>query len=207
MIPHGGHGGHGHGGHRHGGHRRGFGFFPLAYEIWCDPNDPYYLECLNRFGSEGTDLNSRPPGSMSPVGFDFLQPEDMRAIRQYIGDTQAVTPEAQQIKADFVKWYDALGPIDVFEQSNFDLARNQRNRFNLANATTPEDKSQVEDVMKTGITAEQAQGQFDRRLPDGMLPGPVTPPPPPFLSTPVLIAGAAVASLAIIAGAYGYGRR
>jgi hypothetical protein len=103
-------------------------------------------------------------------------PEDLRAIREYFGRTAAITPEAVKIKTDFVKWYDDLGPLDVFSESVYDLARNQRNTFNLANVRTPAERASVEDQMKTGMSTEQQQGEPDRRLPTGMLPGPTKPP-------------------------------
>lgn len=115
--------------------------------------------------------------------------EDNDAIQAYFVATNAVTPEAQKIKDDFLRWYDDLTWFGKGQQSTLDLARNQRNRFNLANVTTPEDKQAVQDVITTGLSAEQLRGQTDRRLTDGMLPGPVAPPPPPLIPTKYLVAG------------------
>lgn len=176
------HGGH-HGGHRHGGGRRfRGGFLPFyAYEIGCNPNDPLYLECLDRFGSE----NAPSVGGLLDNAFT----EANEAIRTYFVATEAHTPEARIIKDEFLRWYDDLTWFGKGLESTLDLSRNQRNRFNLANATTPEEKSQVEDVIKTGLTAEQLAGGADRRLSTGMLPGPVAPPPPPLIPTKYLVAG------------------
>ena len=111
------------------------------------------------------------------------------AIQAYFVATPAVTTDAQKIKDDFLRWYDDLTWYGKGQQATLDLARNQRNRFNLANATTAEEAAQVQDVIKTGLTAEQMLGGVDRRLSDGMLPGPVAPPPPPLIPTKYLVVG------------------
>lgn len=179
---------HRHGGHR-GGHRSGgIGFAPI-YVV------PSYA-CLE------WELGCPP----STVGYDVLfgYGDDIRAIRTYFDQTAAKTAEAAKIKDDFIKWYDTLWiTANYVSEKDYDLARNQRNRFNLANAVTPEEKAAVADVIKTGISSEQTQGEPDRRLDSGMLPGPVKPPPPPLIPTSVKVAGAAVAALVVIAAAYG----
>lgn len=193
-------GGHGHGhghGHRHRGHGFRGGFYPAAliYELGCDPSDPLYLDCVNRFGND------------EPTFAGLTTPDDIDAIRKYFDQTPINNPVAQPIKDEFVRWYDSLTWYDKTQQATFDLARNQRNRFNLANARTPDELETVKTVIAQGTSEEQLQGLPDRRLADGMLPGPVKPPPPPLISKPVLIGAGVVAGLAIIASAYGYGRR
>jgi hypothetical protein len=214
---------HGHGGHRHHHGGRGVGFYPAwIYELECDPSDPYYMSCITRFG--GNDFNGRPPGSMSPVGDEFHSRnagkmadvgydvffgynDEIRAIRAFFDRTEAKTAEAAKIKDDFIKWYDGLWiTANYVPQSDYDLARNQRNRFNLANATTLEEKTAVQEVIQTGLSTEQTQGDPDRRLSGGMLPGPVTPPKPPLIPDEYKLAAAVVGGLAILAMAYGYGR-
>lgn len=133
--------------------------------------------------------------------------ENVSAIRAYFDQTPVKTPEAQKIKDAFVIWYDDLTWFGKGLNSNYDLARNQRNRFNLANATTPEEKQVVVSVVTTGISTEQTQGQPDRRNETGMLPGPVTPPPPPLIPKEYLVGGAILGGLAFIAWAYGEGRK
>ena len=120
------------------------------------------------------------------------------AIQAYFVATAAVTAEAQRIKDDFLRWYDELTWIGKGLQSNFDLARNQRNRFNLANATTPEETQQVQTVITTGLSAEELSGGTDRRLTNGMLPGPVAPPPPPLIPTKYLVAGGVGVGLLVL---------
>lgn len=125
---------------------------------------------------------------------------DIDAIKDYFVRTEAVTLEASKIKDEFTKWYDTLGWYSKSTDENFDLARNIRNRFNLANATTPEEKAAVETTMATGVSSEQAQGTPDRRLQNGMLPGPVTPPPAPLIPTEWKIIGGVGAFLALLLG-------
>lgn len=121
------------------------------------------------------------------------------AIQRYFVATAAVTPEAQRIKDEFLRWYDDLTWIGKGTQATLDLSRNQRNRFNLANVTSPEERAQVENVIKTGLSAEELAGGVDRRLSDGMLPGPVAPPPPPLIPTKYLVVGGiGLASLVLL---------
>lgn len=175
----------------------------LLWELDCDPNSPLYQECITRFhGDEAPQVG----GVLDVTGLDDEISKNMSAIRAMFDTVQVNTPGAQSIKNDFVRWYDDLSWFDKRLQSNYDLARNLRNRFDLANATTPEAKAAVQTVLTTGLSTEQLQGQPDRRDETGMLPGPKVPPKPPLVPTPVLIAGAAVAGLAFVAWAYGEGR-
>lgn len=62
MMFHGPHGGGGHGGHGHGHHHHGHGggfvpFYAYTYAVECDPNDPTYLACLDRFGCDAVDID------------------------------------------------------------------------------------------------------------------------------------------------------
>jgi len=138
---------------------------------------------------------------------DNFNSENIDAIRAYFDQTSVKTAEAQKIKDAFVAWYDGLTWFGKGLNSNYDLARNQRNRFNLANATSAEEKQVVETVITTGLSTEQVQGQPDRRDETGMLPGPVAPPPPPLIPTPYLVGGAILGGLALLAFAYGEGRK
>ncbi len=182
---------HRHGGH--GGHGRSY-FGPLYYEVACDPNDPMYQECIRRFGAD-----ARFGG--------LLTPDDLDAITDYFARTQPINPEAQGIKDAYIKWNDGLSWFSKTSQATLDLARNQRNRFALANVATPEDKAAEQNTIETGKSAEQLQGEPDRREQGGMLPGPVAPPPPPLIPEKYIVGGLIFAGLATIAAAYGYGRK
>lgn len=138
---------------------------------------------------------------------DNFNSANIDAIRAYFDQTPVMTPDAQKIKDAFVIWYDDLSWFGKGLNSNYDLARNQRNRFNLANAITPQEKQNVQTVISTGMSTEQLQGQVDRRDETGMLPGPVVPPTPPLIPTPYVVGGAILGGLALIAFAYGEGRK
>jgi hypothetical protein len=94
--------------------------------------------------------------------------DDIKAIQRYFADTPAKTPKAVSIKDEFIKWHDGLW---FYSEADWDKARNYRNEYNLANATTAVEKAAVQTVLKTGQSAEQLQGRVDRRLSTGMLPG------------------------------------
>jgi hypothetical protein len=166
----------------------------VALELGFDESD---------FGIEAADAGAGVGPVEVGIGNMFLVSDNMAAIRKYFADTSARTDAASKIKDDFIKWYDALWWYEKGEQSNYDLARNMRNRFNLANAVTPVERASVENVMKTGLTTEQMVSEEDRRLSTGMMPGPVKPPNPPLIPTPWLIGGAVVAGLAVIFAAKG----
>ncbi len=138
---------------------------------------------------------------------DNANTENIDAIRAFFAQTPVQTPDAQKIKDAFVIWYDDLTWFGKGLNSNYDLARNQRNRFELANAVTPQEKQNVQTVLTTGMSTEQLQGGADRRDEAGNLPGPVTPPKPPLIPTPYVVGGAILGGLALIAFAYGEGRK
>lgn len=128
--------------------------------------------------------------------------DDMAAIKAYFVRTKAVTPSAVKIKDDFTKWYDSLW---FMTQSDYDLARNMRNNFNLANATSPTELESVKRVIKTGLTAEQMHNEPDRRLSSGMFPGATTPPKTPLFPWWVWASVAVVGGLSLVAYSYGRG--
>lgn len=99
--------------------------------------------------------------------------EDLEAIKRFIDTTPAVTMDASNIKANFLKWYDDLGIIErnFPSQETYDEARNRRNQFNLANAKTAAEKQVVQTVITTGLSTEQMRGEADRRDASGMYTG------------------------------------
>jgi hypothetical protein len=137
------------------------------------------------------------------IGGMILTSDNMEAIAQYMGAEKPQTAEATKIRDDFVKWYDGLWWYEKTEQSNYDLARNLRNRYNIANALTAADKAQVENVIKTGLTTEDFMNEPDRRDSKGMLPGPTEVPKTPLIPTPWLIGLGVVAGLTIVVAAHG----
>lgn len=129
---------------------------------------------------------------------DLLTSDDLEAIQKFFADSTAKTSAAIKIKDQFTKWYDDLYWYQKNYQSNLDIARNYRNSYNLANAISDQEKQNVETVIKTGISREQAMGEADRRLASGMYPDH----PEPFISDKVKIGGAIVLAIALIAAAH-----
>ncbi len=111
--------------------------------------------------------------------------QDLEAINTYMHVQPLNNADATNLFNQWVTWYDALGFLDktVNSSSTYDLARNMRDEFNLANAETPEAKAQVQAAMKTGQSSEQDAGQTDRRNAQGFQPGPTAPQAPPLVPT------------------------
>lgn len=126
------------------------------------------------------------------------QSDDLDAINAFFMSSDAVTPQAVTIKDEWVTWFNQLSWWDkTFDGNTYDMARNRRNQYNLANAVSAAEKAQVKNVMKTGLSSEQMQGAADRRLSSGMMPEYVQ-----LLSTPAKIIIGAVAAVAVVAAAY-----
>lgn len=105
----------------------------------------------------------------SRFGAALLQAEDIEAINRYIVYTEARTKDALKIRDEWIRWHDGLGWWKKnMEQSVYDEARNIRNRFNLANATSKAEKEHVQHVQQTGLSTEEAQGDTRRVLSSGM---------------------------------------
>src|SRR5437762_12876131 len=89
---------------------------------------------------------------------------DVEAIARYITTEPARTPEAKELKDDFVKWYDKVGRSWYISQDDFHEASNRRNEFNLRNAFTSAQKEATEQVIKTGLTINEMQGGVKTQL-------------------------------------------
>lgn len=95
----------------------------------------------------------------------IVQAQDIDAIAEFFQKTTPQTAEAKAIKAEFEVWFATIGTLEKhFDPVIYDRARNFRNRFIRANAVTPEQLAQVEEVISRGMTTEEMQGEL-RRLP------------------------------------------
>ena len=132
--------------------------------------------------------------------------QDLTAINDYMHAQPLNTPEATTLFNQWVTWYDGLGFMDlhVNTTATYDLARNMRDQFNLANAQSDAERAQIQSVMQTGQTSEQDAGQTKRNLADGSLPGPKAPPPAPWIPTWAKYAAAGVGALTIILSAVSF---
>lgn len=118
------------------------------------------------------------------------QSEDIDAIAVYMAAQSPKTPLATNLKNDWVAWLDQMSWYDKnFTSHVYDTARNKRNAFNIANATSAQELENVKNVIKTGINTEQLQGLPDRRDGNGNYP---LPPPATTIVWPYFLLGTAV---------------
>ncbi len=91
--------------------------------------------------------------------------DNIEAINEFMHRTTPATPAAAIAFNDWVQWYEETKPsfLGFWSDADFDHARNLRNAFNRANAVTAAEKKAVEQVIKTGVSSEQAAGETDRR--------------------------------------------
>lgn len=115
---------------------------------------------------------------------------NVAAINEYIMTQPINTPASAAVKDEWLKWHDTLGwyQQQFTSTDNYDAARNLRNKFNEANATTAEEKAQVKYIQQTGLSSEELRGETDRRTSDG---GYLDHPPEsePWIPTKTKIAG------------------
>jgi len=91
---------------------------------------------------------------------------NVEAINDYMHRTPPQSPGGSIALNAWVTWYEQTKPTSFlgwWSDADVDHARNLRNNFNRANAVTAAEKKQVDEVIKTGVSLEQAQGQTDRR--------------------------------------------
>lgn len=130
----------------------------------------------------------------------MLNADDVEAINSFFHRTPAKTPAAELAFNDWVQWYERTKPglFGFWSDADVDHARNLRNAFNRANAVTAAEKKQVDEVIKTGVSNEQARGETDRRTSSGDIAE-----PPPGIThqwwfLPAVGAGVAVVGILVV---------
>lgn len=131
---------------------------------------------------------------------------DMEAINKYFMENVVVkTAAAEKIKQEWMKWWNdhrrnsaIPGPWNWYTQEEFDYARNERNRFNDANAVTKADKQAAVDQRSKGLTTEELRGETKRAGTSGMY----VEPEKPLIPTSWKV-GAAVGVGLITVGVFG----
>jgi len=95
---------------------------------------------------------------------------NMEAINRYFMETAKVkTKAAEKIKQEWMKWWkDNRRSVTWYDQEEYDIARNMRNRFDLANTITTVERADVERHQATGLTSEEAAGGTRRAGTSGM---------------------------------------
>lgn len=112
----------------------------------------------------------------SRFGAAIVQAEDIEAINRYIVNGSAKTKEAIKIRDEWIRWHDNLGFFAKnFDGGTYDQARNIRNRYNIANATTKDEKEFVQQVQQQGLSSEEMQGGTKRVLSSGQYETPDAP--------------------------------
>lgn len=88
------------------------------------------------------------------------QVDDAEAVYVYMKNAVPKTDAASTMKAQFLTWYQNSSWYNKnFDTKWYDELRSRRNAFNLANAVTPAQKAQVQQVLAKGMTAEEMQGK------------------------------------------------
>lgn len=127
------------------------------------------------------------------------QADDLDAINRYMGEEKPLTKEATRLRDDWVKWYNGLSWYEInFDQNTFDLARNRRNAYNIANTKSQDERKQVIQQIQDGLSHEQQVGEPDRRLSTGMLPTVKL----PVVSTTTKIVIGVIGGIAVIAAGH-----
>lgn len=91
------------------------------------------------------------------------QGDDIDAIAQYMAGTPYRTEEARKIQDKWKVWLDGVSWWNKnYDRPTYDRARNLRNAFNLANATTAAQQAAAQQVIKTGMTTETMTGGASR---------------------------------------------
>lgn len=93
---------------------------------------------------------------------------DMEAINKYIMETNVKTSKADAVKLEWIKYWESIKrDWSWYSQEEFDKARNFRDRFNITNATSKAEETAVKEQMKSGVSAEKAMGETERRTTSG----------------------------------------
>ncbi len=122
--------------------------------------------------------------------------EDMEAINTYIMGSKVNTKAADAVKNKWIVWWEEnkRSGWDWYSQEEFDLARNFRNQFNLANAKSSTEKDAVKNQASSGVTSEEARGETKRSTSEGYY---IVPEPPLISNTTKIGIIAAIAAVAL----------
>lgn len=108
--------------------------------------------------------------------------EDMSAINQFVSDTVAITPDAIELKNQWVRWWDGLSwyTKNVSTEA-YDEARNRMKAFVIANQPTQQAKKDIKEVFAQGIDTEQMEGESKRSDDQGFFDAPDRDPEKPLI--------------------------
>lgn len=95
--------------------------------------------------------------------------DNIAAINTYIMTQPLKTAEAGIVRNEWLKFHEKLGWTgrNFPSVQDYDSARNIRNRFNDAQATTVAEKMAAADQRTRGLTSEELRGETRRTTTDG----------------------------------------
>jgi hypothetical protein len=129
--------------------------------------------------------------------------QDMTAINQMIANTTPLNDQASALKDDWTTWFDGLGwYAKNVDTATYDLARNKRNAFVIANTPDAATQAIVQKSVASAFTEEEAEGGTRRSLSTGFF----KIPPVPLIPTPYKVAavvgGVSIATLVLLKKLY-----
>lgn len=92
---------------------------------------------------------------MSRNTFAGYESDNLDAVYQFFLRSSAKTPDAKKIQDEFLNWHSSVKSHTWFYISEDEVKKafEYRDRFNRANATTPEQKKRVEEIISTGVAS------------------------------------------------------
>lgn len=88
------------------------------------------------------------------------QSENMEAVNRYMRTTPIINNAAFPIKDDYIRWWDNLSWWSInMDPAAWDEARTRRNKFNLTNVKSEQERAKVVRVITTGIESEEMEGK------------------------------------------------
>lgn len=83
------------------------------------------------------------------------QPEDMKAMNDYMVRTEAKTSAGQRLKTEWNVWFHNLSWYEKnIDRESWMSARNRLSEFNLANASSSSEREAIERIQKQGSQLE-----------------------------------------------------
>jgi hypothetical protein len=123
------------------------------------------------------------------------QIEDLDAINAYIAGKKPadLTPAAIRLRDQWIAWFNDLGFwARNFDSNNYNIARNKKRAFDLANAKTAEERAVIKKVQAGGVTTEEMSGK-----PTILGSGGFVEEPKPLIPTQYKVAAAAAAGITL----------
>lgn len=96
---------------------------------------------------------------------------DIEAIDRYMRGVQNKNPQASQLQAEWISWYDGLPFYGKYLESTRMEAVNRRNAHTIANTATVAEANEMKEQLRTGVSAEEMHGKARKQDSAGNYPG------------------------------------